>query len=187
MRSNTLILLCFLPVMLLTVACGGGPTNTNSSGSNNSGPGNGNSGSDTLTPRTPTPEQTTNNAPTLTPVYKAFCQAMEKKDEAGLRKVFSSDTVKFVENEIKTQGLKPPTLVKYFEDEQVTSDLCEVRNEVITGDSAVAEVRTKSIPNWGTRIIFVKENGEWKVTNKFPTAVTKTSGNPTTGNTAEKK
>src|SRR5688572_25583489 len=47
-----------------------------------------------LAAQTPAAEQTTNNAPTLTPVYKAYCAAWVKKDEAALRKVYSSDTIK---------------------------------------------------------------------------------------------
>ena len=180
MRLNILAFTAFLAVIAITAACGG-PVGNNGTGANNTAGTNGNTSSSNLEVRTPTPEQTTNNAPTLSPVFKAYCAAMEKKDEAALRKIFSSDTVKFLDSEIKAQSIKPPTIVKYFEDEQVASDLCEVRNEQITGDSGVAEIKTKSIPN-GTKIIFVKENGEWKLTNKFPSveSVTKTSVNTNT-------
>ena len=42
-----------------------------------------------------------------------------------------------------------------------------MRNEQIEGNTGVAEVRTEGMPN-GARIKFVKENGEWKVTNESP-------------------
>ena len=112
-----------------------------------------------------TPEQTTNNAPTVTPVFKAYCDAMTKKDEAALRKVYSAATLKSYEADMKADGKK--TLIEFFEDEQVSNDLCEVRNEKVEGDVAIAEVRTKGMPN-GVKIKFVKENGEWKITNEIP-------------------
>lgn len=152
-------------IAVLIAACGGSTPNANNGNNGNAKTANGNS-KDPLAITTPTPESTTNNAPTLTPVYKAYCEAMAAKNEAALKKVFSSDTVKYIEDAIKDDGLKPPTFVKYFEDEQVTPDLCEVRNEQINGNEAVAEVRTKATPN-GVKIVFVKEGPEWKLTNRF--------------------
>ena len=90
---------------------------------------------------------------------------MEKKDEAALRKVFSTETLQYFAGEMKEDNVK--TLVDLLSDEQVSSDLCEVRNEQINGDTGVAEVRTKGYPN-GLKLVFVKENGEWKLTTKSP-------------------
>jgi hypothetical protein len=158
--------LFIIAIAIMATGCGGEATNKNANATNVNTPVK--NSNNPLAVTTPTPESTTNNAPTLTPVYKAYCDAMAKKDEAGLRKVFSSDTVKTIEASIKEDGIKPPTLVKYFEDEQVTTALCEVRNEQINGNEAVAEVRTNSTPN-GVKIIFVKEGNDWKLTNRFPT------------------
>ena len=55
----------------------------------------------------------------------------------------------------------------YLEDDAVSGKICEARNEVITGDKAVAEIRADSYP-YGIKVEFVKENGEWKLTNKYP-------------------
>ncbi len=164
MRSYFFIL-C---MSLIFAACGGGAPNNNVPANNvNTTVSNGNK-ANPLAITTPTPAATTNNAPTLTPVYKAYCDAMVKKDESALRKVFSSDTIRGIEASIKQDAIKPPTLVKYFEDEQVTNDLCEVRNEQINGNEAIAEVRTKGTPN-GVLIVFVKEGADWKLTNRSPT------------------
>jgi PBP1b-binding outer membrane lipoprotein LpoB len=164
MRSY-LFVLC---LALFLAACGSGTPNTNNTVNNvNTRPPSGNK-DNPLAVTTPTPATTTNNAPTLTPVYQAYCDAMVKKDEAALRRIFSSDTVRAIDSTIKQDAIKPPTLVKYFEDEQVTNDLCEVRNEQISGNEAVAEVRTKGTPN-GILLIFVKEGAEWKLTNRSPT------------------
>ena len=161
-----LFILC---IALIISACGGNDTNVKN-GANNGNvkpPANSNK-VDPLAIATPTPAATTNNAPTLTPVYKAYCEAMVKHDEAGLRRVFSSDAIRAMESALRADGVKSPTLVEYLEDEQVTNDLCEVRNEQINGSEAIAEVRTKSAPN-GVLIVFVKEGAEWKVTNRSPT------------------
>ena len=78
---------------LILSACGDSTT-TNSNNTASNRPANVNStGNGVLTPTTPTPEATTNNAPTLTPIYKAYCAAWVKKDEEALRKIYSSDTI----------------------------------------------------------------------------------------------
>ena len=109
---------------------------------------------------------TTNNAPTLTPVVMAFYEALKKKDEAALRKVYSQKTLKTMEADMKTDEIN-----SFYEfitfSEQVPDRPFEVRNEQIQGDTAVAEIRGGSYPN-GIRRIFVKENGEWKMTNDSP-------------------
>lgn len=116
-----------------------------------------------------TPEiATTNEAPTLTPIYKAFCEAMRKKDEAGLRKVLTKDTQDYWESEMKAEGKKIP-LVQYISETEPITDVskCGVRNEKITGNTALAEIRNENVPN-GFVIKFVKVNGEWKITNESP-------------------
>lgn len=112
---------------------------------------------------TPTPQQTTNDAPTLTPAFKAYCDAKIKGDEAALRRVYSAGTIKNMEEQMKAESIK--SLVKWLEDDKVTARLCEVRNEQINGDRAVAEIRFETYPN-GFKVVFVKENGEWKLTNE---------------------
>lgn len=139
---------------------------TNSANTTNSNAIKSNTNVDPLAVSTPTPETVTNNAPTLTPVYKAYCAAMVKKDEAALRKIYSSDTIKYFESEMKADGEK--TLIEHLSTDQVSNELCEVVNEKINGDSAVAKIKSKSYPN-GIDIIFVKEGSEWKLTNKSPT------------------
>ena len=157
-----------LTIAALMAACGGDApnknTNTNSVNVNVASKNTNNP----LAITTPTPAATTNNAPTLTPVYKAYCDAAVRKDEGALRRLFSADTIRSIEASLKADGEKNPTLLKYLEDEQVTNDLCEVRNEQISGNEALAEVRTKGAPN-GLMLVFVKEGNDWKLTNRSPT------------------
>lgn len=160
--DRNLFALIFLAA-LFAAACGEAPTETASESADNgnaatpqaAGP---------LAATTPTPAPTTNDAPTLSPVFRAYCEAMEKKDEAAIRRVYSSDTIKFFEEEARADNI---TMMEYLSAEQVSTKLCEARNEEITGDVAVAEVRNTSMPN-GFRVIFVKEGGEWKLTNRSP-------------------
>lgn len=114
-----------------------------------------------------TPETaTTNNAPTITPVVLAYCEAFVKKDEAAFRKVFSQETLKQYEGEMKSD--KKNSLIEFFADtESPNNKVCEARNEKIEGNTAVAEIRTDNAPN-GVKYKFVKENGEWKWTNEIP-------------------
>jgi len=154
MRTKALIFSAIFLVSVISFGCSGAP-NTNTVA-------NGNSNNDA---KTPAADAMTNAAPTLTPVFKAYCEAWVKKDEAALRKVYSADTIKYFESEMKEEKIK--SLIKFLEDDAVTGKICEVRNEEITGDKAIAEIRADAYPN-GIKIEFVKEGGEWKMTNKSP-------------------
>lgn len=177
MKFKTFFIFTICTASILSLGCGGGAANVNVTNANSTNSTNvvKTNANNPLAVTTPTPEQTTNNAPTLTPVYKAYCSAMEKKDEAAIRKLYSQDTVKDMEEQMKDAGVK--TLTKFLEDEKVTSALCEVRNEKINGETAVAEIRAASYPN-GIKILFVKENGEWKLTTRDPDFDAKKSAQP---------
>ncbi|MDQ6787841.1 MAG: nuclear transport factor 2 family protein [Acidobacteriota bacterium] len=107
---------------------------------------------------------TTNNAPTLSPVIQAYYEALKTKNEAALRKVYSRESLKSLEADMKEE--KKTSLVEYLIDSEGVPDKpFEVRNEQVHGDSASAEVRGGNYPN-GNIINFVKENGEWKITTE---------------------
>jgi hypothetical protein len=111
-------------------------------------------------------ESMRNDAPTLTPVFKSYCNAWADNNEAALRQAYSAETVRFFEAQMKVEKTK--TLLKYLGDtDRVSPDFCEVRNEVLLSDIAFAVIRARSFPN-GIHIKFVKENGIWKLTNKSP-------------------
>ncbi len=189
MRSRIFLVLAILILAVSFIGCSGGaaPTNSNTTNTSNT------NSSDPLATKMPAPELTTNAAPTLTPVYKAYCEALKKKDEAVLRKIYSSDTIKYFEGEMKAD--KVPSLIKYLESDG-EGKICEIRNEQINGDSAVAEIRGDTYPN-GIKVVFVKQNGEWKLTNKSsvldPAKSTSTDANsakktdPATANTVGNK
>ncbi len=176
MRSTIFLLLTVIIASIAISACGGA-ANTNTAVSNAA---NGNS-SNPLETKTPAAEVTVNDAPTLSPLFKSYCDAKIKGDEAGLRKVYSADTLKSFEEQMKEDKVK--TLVKFLETDKVTAKLCTIRNEKINGDSAVAEIQFETYPN-GIKVVFVKENGEWKMTNRSPAvdSVNKGVTNPPAGN-----
>lgn len=160
MRHNFILFFLIATLSTMIAACGGTPS-TNSGNGNTAA----NNSNDPLATTKPAKEPTTNNAPTLTPVFKAYCDAWVKNDEAALRKVYSSDTIKYFEGQMKEDKVK--SLIKFLEADKVSGTPCEVINEEITGDNAVAKIISNAYPN-GIKIVFVKENGEWKMTNKSP-------------------
>ena len=109
---------------------------------------------------------TTNNAPTLAPVVQAYYAALKTKNDAALKKIYSQETLKSLEADMKAE--KKTSLSAFItEIEPVPDRPFEVRNEQIQGDTAFAEMRGGSYPN-GIKIKFVRENGEWKMTNESP-------------------
>lgn len=170
MKLRYLLSISLLAVSTLIAACGGpteGPVNNaNTTAAKNTNASVTNTGSNAVAVTTPTPDQVTNDAPTLSPVYKAYCAAVEKKDEAAIRKFYTADTLKFLEDDMKDNGIK--TLVEYLKDDKVDSKVCSVSNERIKGDKAVGRVKpSESYPN-GFEVLFVKEGGEWKMSNITP-------------------
>jgi hypothetical protein len=160
---RAILVFSLVSISLFVIGCGS-PAPANNAPANNAAapPANSNN---VLQTTTPAPESTTNNAPTLTPVYKAYCAAVVKKDDAAIRKYYSADTLKSFEEQMKEDNIK--SLSKFLEIDQVSNELCEVRNEQFSGDAAVAEIRTKGYPN-GIKVVWIKENGEWKMTNRRP-------------------
>jgi len=161
-RSQITLAAILFSVMM--AACGGPTPNSNTTVAN--APANApkaNSNSPLETTKAPK-EQTVNDAPTLAPVFKAYCAAIKAKDETAIRKVYSQSTLKLFADQMKAE--KIPTLLKFLENDKVDK-ICEIRNEQITGDRGTAEIKADWCPN-GMKAVFVKENGEWKLTNESP-------------------
>ncbi len=110
-------------------------------------------------------EETINKAETIAPVVAAYCDAMRKKDDAALRKIYSRASLQKLEADMKAENEK--SLAAYLSSEPVGDKPCEVRNERINGDKAIAEIRTETYPN-GIKVYFVKEDGAWKRTDESP-------------------
>ncbi|MEJ7622881.1 MAG: hypothetical protein WKF34_02705 [Pyrinomonadaceae bacterium] len=171
--------LSFVTVAVMTAlisACGGGADNANPANTANTG----------MPAKTPVVEQVTNNAPTLTPVFKEYCAAWKNNDEKALRAVYSADTIKSFEEQMKDDNFKSKKITEFLQDERVMGDLCEVINEEITGDRGVGTIKTNAMPR-GVPIEFLKEGGSWKLTNKTanPESITRQAANLPAANTAK--
>lgn len=157
-------------ILFLLSGCGGTDAPQNSANANlntNTANANGSEANVRVFNTTRNPEDpTSNTAPALTPVVLAYYEALKKKDEAGLRKVYSKETLKSLEADMKADG-KTSLIAFITELEPVPDKPFELRNEQIQGDVAVAEMRGGAYPN-GIKIKFIRENGEWKMTNESP-------------------
>ncbi|HNU07296.1 MAG TPA: hypothetical protein PKO33_05970 [Pyrinomonadaceae bacterium] len=162
MRSAIISTIVFLTATGLLACGGGGETpNANTTKPNANAPVNKLAENSNLAVVTKTPEPIANEAATLAPVFKSLCEAMAKKDEAAVRKAYSAAALKDFEADMKEEGEK--SLVAYLETEQLSD--CQIGGEKIEGDRGSALIKTKGAPN-GTRMKFVKENGEWKLTGE---------------------
>jgi hypothetical protein len=124
---------------------------------------------------TKTPEAaTTNTGATIAPVIDGYYEALQKKDEAGVKKYLSAELLKKYEAEAKAE--KKTWLAYLLEIEDPVSEKREVRNEKIEGSSAIAEVKGGSLAVW-TKYGFVKENGEWKIAPESPEDFSKPASN----------
>lgn len=108
--------------------------------------------------------ETTNNAPTFAPVIQAYYDALRKKDDAALREILSAAYLAKVSADMKKD--KKTGMAAYLaEYDTIPDKSVEVRNEKITGDKAVAEIKGGAYMNW-TGVGFVNEGGKWKITGE---------------------
>lgn len=151
----------FFVLTILAIGCGGPvATNINSNAPVNANRSNGNS---VVINPTPKPvEPTTNDAPTLGPVVRAYYEALKKKDDAALRNLLSRDLIKEQEANMKEE--KKTGLAAYMAETDRPGNI-EVRNEKIEGDKGVAELKGGAYVGW-SKIGFIKEDGKWKMSNE---------------------
>jgi hypothetical protein len=102
------------------------------------------------------------NRSTPTATFKAFYEASNKKDVAGMKKALSKGTLDMFDKLAKEQNKSTDELLKSFDKEDKNQKMPETRNEKINGDTATLEVKNDKTDKWDT-LPFVKENGEWKI------------------------
>jgi hypothetical protein len=168
MRFQITFLTAILIFTIFLTGCPSGETpnpNTNGTNGANTNAANANTnvvaGNTTKTPEPPT----TNNAPTITPVVRAYYDAMKKKNDAALKKVMTQEFIQRLESDMKSEGEK--SLAVYAASLEDLNAQIDVRNEKIEGDTATAELKGGPYKVW-TAFEFAKENGEWKYTGKTP-------------------
>ena len=98
-------------------------------------------------------------------MINAYYDALRNKDAAGLKKVMESGFLKSTEEDMKAE--KKTDIVAFLsETDKIPNGKMEARNEKITGNKGVAEVRGGSYSTW-TPTTFFNEGGVWKVSNQF--------------------
>jgi deoxyribodipyrimidine photolyase-like uncharacterized protein len=102
------------------------------------------------------------NRSTPTATFKAFYEASNKKDVAGMKKALSKGTLDMFDKLAKEQNKSTDEMLKSFDKEDKNQKMPETRNEKISGETATLEVKNDKTGKWDT-LPFVKENGEWKI------------------------
>lgn len=151
--------------LIITILFGGctnsqPPTNSANTNSVNANISKTNADNPLSTTKTKPEAATDNNAPTLAPVVQNYYVALQKKDEAGVRKFLSQTAIGYWQEEMKSEKKTSLTAI-LADNESPVEEKREVRNEKIDGDAAVAEIKGGSLGVW-TPIKFTRENGEWK-------------------------
>jgi hypothetical protein len=168
---NKFTIVILLSVIAIAVGACGGETANNTTiavNTSNAAPNTNvaNTKPDPLGATTPPPQQTVNDAPTLTPVVRKFYEALKNKDDAAVRTVLSQAFTKSLEADMKAENKK--NLAAFMAElDTVPEKPVEVRNEKIQGTKAVAEIRGGSYRDW-TPFEFTNENGAWKFTGGSP-------------------
>ena len=147
-----------LAAIILLAGCKSDP---NANGANSS---NNNSGTSNATPK-PSPSATAVSASTPTDAFRAYYEAIKRKDTDAVRSLFSKGTMTMMEDQAKrtnksidaimTEGLEAAN-------KEIPATVPETRNEKIEGDTATLEVRDEKGDKWET-LHMVKEDGAWKL------------------------
>ena len=102
------------------------------------------------------------SSPTAT--FKAFFEAQQKKDVAGMKKNLSKTSLAIMEKSAKEQNKTiDDTIKEQLENPASKTDkIPETRNEKINGNEATLELRNEDTNKWDT-MYFVKEDNAWKI------------------------
>ena len=102
------------------------------------------------------------SSPTAT--FKAFFEAQQKKDVAGMKKNLSKTSLAIMEKSAKEQNKTIDDAIKEQLENPAskTDKIPETRNEKINGNEATLELRNEDTSKWDT-MYFVKEDNAWKI------------------------
>ena len=102
------------------------------------------------------------SSPTAT--FKAFFEAQQKKDVAGMKKNLSKTSLAIMEKSAKEQNKTIDDAIKEQLENPAskTDKIPETRNEKINGNEATLELRNEDTNKWDT-MYFLKEDNAWKI------------------------
>ncbi len=104
-----------------------------------------------------------NNAPVLGSLFSQYCEALKRKDDDKIVQLVSKSTLALYREAMAEEKIS--SLTKYLEDD--VGDNCTTKNEFFDGNRATAMIFSSSMPK-GLAILFEKEDGVWKITNRTP-------------------
>jgi len=93
--------------------------------------------------------------------FKAYVEAIKKKDAAAAKQQVSKGSLKMMEDAAKAQDKSVDELLTGNQ-APALKETPETRNEKIQGDTATLEVKNNVSASWDT-MHFVKEDGHWKL------------------------
>jgi hypothetical protein len=105
--------------------------------------------------------QAANKASSPTETMRALNEAAIKKDVEATKKLVSKGTLDLLEKAAQNQNTTVDELLRK-ENGAPFQEMPETRNEKITGDTAIVEIKNKATDEWET-LPFVKEDGIWKI------------------------
>ncbi len=100
-------------------------------------------------------------APSPADTFKAYVEALKKKDAATAKQLVSKGSLKMMEDAAKAQDKSVDELLT-GSDAPALKEALETRNEKIQGDAATLEIKNNVTGGWET-MHFVKEEGRWKL------------------------
>ena len=159
-----------LVAALFAAGCGNDTSTTSNKANSNSNAANQTANApaanDALAPVSKPPAATSNEAPTVGPVVNAYYDALKRKDATAARSVMSRDFLQSVEGDMKEEN-KTDLIAFLTEFDKLPESKMEVRNELISGNKATAEIRGGAYTSW-TTVVFHNEGGAWKLSNEVP-------------------
>lgn len=164
MRSNflfTVVIVC----CIAAAGCGGSEPTANGSNSNSANAASQPASGEVLETTKKPEAATSNNAPTLAPVVHAYYDALRTKDAAAVRKIMAADFLRTTEADMKAEN-RTDIVAFLTEFDKLPENKMEVRNEQITGNRGVAQVKGGVYSDWAN-LVFVNEGGGWKISNEF--------------------
>ncbi|MEZ5344255.1 MAG: hypothetical protein R2681_01755 [Pyrinomonadaceae bacterium] len=168
MRSQNLLFIFIFTITLFLLGCPGEEPSTPSNNGDvsesnlNSTQNNASNTNNPLKTEAEPPRTEEKVAETLKPVVDSYCAALKKGDDTALKSVYSQATWSALTADAKSEG---KSVSKYLKDSEPIGNQCKVINERIAGNVAEAIVITQTYPA-GVPLKFVKENGNWKMTNQ---------------------
>ena len=96
-----------------------------------------------------------------TDTLKTFAKATINNDADGVKSTLSEGSLKMIRESAEVQGVSVDAIL-LAKNENTLTEVPEMKNEKITGDTAIVEVKNR-VTGGFDKMPLIKENGEWKL------------------------